>query len=109
MHLKSVYESLADANITERPDKLFRQEVRVMMVRKARVRDAASIVELLPDNEKISVDEMIGMICDTASKVFVAVDFSSNMMGCSLGEDKIFISETSKEFGIEDSLKGQYM
>lgn len=76
-----------------------------MRIREARIRDAEAIINLIPGEIANSVEEMISMIQSDASSIFVATDFSANILGCIFDKDKVFVKSGCNEPGIEDALK----
>lgn len=79
-----------------------------MRIREARMRDAAMITDLIPESEGISEGDVMGMIQKMDPKVYVAADFSANILGFSLSADKVFLSPNCLELGVADELKSKY-
>lgn len=79
-----------------------------MKIRDARVRDAVAIANIIPESEAINDMQIMGMIQKNDPKVYVATDFSANILACALGKDKVFVSSNCAEAGVEDELKAMY-
>lgn len=79
-----------------------------MRIRDARVRDVMAIIDLLPEDEKCTYDELVDKIQDSNPPIFVATDFSANVLGCAIGADKVYIKENCAEPGIENELRAKY-
>lgn len=79
-----------------------------MRIREARMRDASSIVQMLPETEKISEKEVMDMIQKGEPAVYVGTDFGANILGCAFGSDKIYLSSNCLEANAAEELKGMY-
>ena len=79
-----------------------------MRIREAKVRDAQAIYNLLPESEKMSVDAIMGMIMKKEANIFVACDFSTNILACSMDSERIYVSSTCADTSVADELKKQY-
>lgn len=76
-----------------------------MRIRPARIRDTESIIRIAAE-ENLDEDSVINLIED--GQVYVAVDFSANVLGCSLTLDKIYVSEFAHEDNIAEELEKCY-
>lgn len=79
-----------------------------MRIREARIRDAEAITNLISDTEDIALNTVMAMLQDSGKKVYVATDFSANILGCALDSEKIFVSSACHEAGVEDELKSKF-
>lgn len=78
-----------------------------MKIREARPRDAAKISEILPAEAGITQSQIMDLI-QGSSKVYVAADFSANILGCALDKEKVYISKNCYEQGVIEELQAQY-
>ena len=78
-----------------------------MKIREARPRDAAKIAEMLPQEAGMTQAQILEMI-QGENKVFIAADFSANILGCALDKERVYVSKNCYEPGVDEELKKQY-
>lgn len=79
-----------------------------MRIRKARLRDAEAIFNLVPSSENITYDLINEKLQDTSQEVYVATDFAANILACALDINNIFVSDKCVEASVEDTLRSKY-
>lgn len=79
-----------------------------MRIREARVRDAEAITSIIPAEEGMAINTVMTLLQNSETPIYVATDFSANILGCSFSADKIFVSPTCPDAGVASELKSKY-
>lgn len=79
-----------------------------MRIREARIRDAEAITGIIPAEEGIAINAVMALLQNSDSPVYVATDFSANILGCALDSERIYVSSACMEPGVVEELKSKY-